>query len=276
MSNRFILGVSSGIFPGSSITEQEYALLTQYGFGAVEIGYEQSGPALEDRALGDQLVAVVGQGSLPVWSLHAPYRPHRDLSVLDEEQRQVAVHHAEAAFQLANRLGAQFVVIHGSQEPLASGERAARRAQARKSLAELVPQARHYQVRLALEMMPPEWLPAGVDEAFELVNGLDPAVIGFCLDTNHANLTGDLPVIVRALGTRIWNIHLSDNDGVKQRHWMPFQGVIDWQALLKALQAVHYVGPLHYELDPHPAGPERGLLEIARNFARLQALAPVE
>jgi sugar phosphate isomerase/epimerase len=210
-----------------------------------------------------------------VWSLHAPYQPQRDLSVLDEERRQVAVQHAGAAFQLANRLGAQLVVIHGSQEPLASSERAARGAQVRKSLAELVPQAKRWQVRLALEMMPPEWLPAGVDEAFDIVKGLDPAVIGFCLDTNHANLTGDLSTIVRALGARIWNIHLSDNDGVKQRHWMPFQGVIDWPALIEALRAVNYVGPLHYELDPHPAGPERGLTEIAWNFERLQALAPV-
>jgi sugar phosphate isomerase/epimerase len=167
------------------------------------------------------------------------------------------------------------VVLHGSQEPLASSERAARRAQARQSLAELVPLARRWQVRLALELMPPEWLPAGVEEAFDIVNGLDPAVIGFCLDTNHANLTGDLSHIVRTLGARIWNIHLSDNDGVKQRHWLPFQGVIDWPTLLEALRAVQYEGPLHYELDPHPDGLERGLWEIARNFDRLQALAPV-
>ena len=106
-----------------------------------------------------------------------------------------------------------------------------------------------------------------------MVEGLDPEVVGFCLDTNHANLTGELADIVRALGSRIWNVHLSDNDGLRQKHWMPLKGVIDWEAFLAALPEIDYRGPLHYELDPHPAGPEQGLNEIRENFRQLVALA---
>ena len=274
MKDRFLLGVASSIFPEISISEQEHALLRKYGIASVEIGYEQAGPALLDPNLYDKLVALVRGAQPPVFSLHAPYRPDRDISHLDEERRLVAVDHAEAALGLASQLGAKVVVIHGSQDRISTDTRADRRAQARQSLADLVPKAQALNLRLALEMMPPEWLPAGVEEAFDMVEGLDPKVIGFCLDTNHANLTGDLSEIVQALGSRIWNVHLSDNDGFKQQHWIPFKGVIDWRAFLIALDEVNYKGPLHYELDPYPAGPEQGLQEIKENWEQLLALVP--
>lgn len=274
MSNRFALGVASSIFPGPSISEQEYALLARHQIEAVEIGYEQAGPALLDRTLYDKLVAVVGHVPPPVFSLHAPYKPDRGLSLLDEGARLAAVDRAEEALELASRLGARWVVIHGSQGLTSASNRADRRAQARKSLAGLVPTAKMLNLRLALEMMPPEWLPAGVAEAFDMVEGLDPEVVGFCLDTNHANLTGDLSEITRALGPRILTVHISDNDGLKQQHWMPFKGVINWEAFMVALDEVGYSGPLTYELDPHPAGPEQGLQEVQENYERLVALAP--
>ena len=273
-SGRYVLGVSSCIFPEPPISEQEYVLLTRHQIAAVEIGYEHAGPALLDHSLYDKLVALVHSARPPVLSVHAPYEPDRDISLLDEERRLTAVGYAEEALELASRLGAKLVVIHGSQDPIPERERGYRLAQARKSLASLATKAEALNLRLALEMMPPEWLPAGVSEAFDMVQGLDPQVVGFCLDTNHANLTGDLSEIVHALGPRIWNVHLSDNDGLKQRHWMPFQGVIDWQAFMKALDEVNYNGPLIYELDPHAAGPEQGLQEVKENFDRLLALVP--
>lgn len=271
---RFFLGVSSSIFPAKTISSPAYKLLAHYGVAAVEIGYEKVGPALLDTSLQDKLVALVRDAHPPVVSLHAPYEPDRDISVLDEKQRLTAVRNTEKTLELADRLGANIVVVHGSQYPIAVGEREARRKQAHKSLDSLVEKGRALNLRLALEMMPPEWLPAGTSEAFDMVEGLDPNVIGFCLDTNHANLTGDLSEIVHALGSRIWIMHLSDNDGLKQQHWMPFQGVIDWEAFMAALVAVNYAGPLHYELDPHPSGPEKGLQEIEANFQRLLGFVP--
>jgi len=143
---------------------------------------------------------------------------------------------------------------------------------ARRSLVALQEIARQQSLRLLVETMPPAWIPADLDEAFALVEGLDDEWVGFCLDTNHANLKGDLVEIVRALGQRLWSVHLSDNDGIDQRHWLPLRGVIDWRAVLAALDEIAYAAPLFYELDPHPEGPERGVAAIAANFAQLLAL----
>lgn len=268
-----ILGVSSGIFPGSAIAAAEYALFSRYHVVAVEIGYEHASAALADEFLRDHLITLVRSFDPPARSLHAPYTDC-DISVLDEERRQRAVIYLETVLELAVELKIDLVVVHASEEELAAHQRPARCAQARRSLASLTPKARALNLRLAVETMPPEWLPAGVSEAAELVRDLDPDTIGFCLDTNHANLTGDLPTIVRSLGSRLWNVHLSDNDGLRQQHWLPFQGIIDWQAFAESLIAVNYAAPLIYELDPHPAGPGRCLEEIEENFARLETLFP--
>ena len=269
-----LLGVSTGLFPDSTLYREDYALLSRYPIDTVELGYEHVAPALDDPHRRDRLRALVRHGHPPVRSLHAPYRPERDISVLDEERRRRAVAHLEATFALAAELEIDLVVLHASEESLAADRRPARCTQARRSLDGLAAKARSLGLRLAVETMPPEWLPAGLVEIAALTRDLDADTIGFCLDTNHANLTGDLPAIVRALGPRLWNVHISDNDGIRQRHWLPFRGVIDWPALVSSLAAVRYTGPLVYELDPHPAGTGPALAEIEANFAHLEALFP--
>lgn len=269
MAAQLSLGLSSGLFP-EKLRLRDWALCRAHGIAELELGYEHSLPALEDEARARELEALVGNVSIT--SLHAAYRPGRDMSVLDEDDRAAAVRRTTEALTLARKLGARQVVVHASQEPMGPGERGARLEAARRSLIALQDAARRASLRLLVETMPPAWIPADLDEAFALVEGLDESTVGFCLDTNHSNLQGDLGEIVRALGQRLWSVHLSDNDGVDQRHWLPMAGGIDWRAFLSALDEVSYAGPLFYELDPHPDGPERGLAEIEANFGRLLAL----
>lgn len=42
-------------------------------------------------------------------------------------------------------------------------------------------------------------------------------------------------------------LHISDNDGRKEKHWLPFKGLIDWPAFMTALKQVGCNGPLIYE-----------------------------
>jgi sugar phosphate isomerase/epimerase len=269
---RYPLAVSTGIIAEPELSSQALAVLNHARFEYMEIGYEHSLPALSSRAVYQNLIGWCGDSTVRVFSIHAPYRPDRDISQLDEVQRRTAVSYTEEAIGLASHLGAKLVAIHGSQDPLEPNTRDKRREQSQKSLAELVRVARECSIRLVLETMPPEWIPAGADEAEAVLEGLDPSVIGYCLDTNHANLTGKLVDIIHHFGDRLWSIHLSDNDGIQQRHWMPFEGVIDFKSVMEALGDIGYRGPLIYELDPHPDGLAVGLAAIEENYLRLMDL----
>lgn len=71
-----------------------------------------------------------------------------------------------------------------------------------------------------------------------------------CLDTGHAMLSGggDPAAMVRTLGSRLKLLHVHDNDAKRDKHWLPFEGVIDWEAFAKVLAEVGYNGNLSLEI----------------------------
>jgi sugar phosphate isomerase/epimerase len=45
-------------------------------------------------------------------------------------------------------------------------------------------------------------------------------------------------------------VHVSDNDGVDERHWLPYEGVIDWAMTMQAMRAVGFKGAFVFEAVP--------------------------
>ena len=71
--------------------------------------------------------------------------------------------------------------------------------------------------------------------------------LGFCYDSSHERLwgSGDL---LRRHGHRLVAVHLSDNDGRADRHWLPGDGVIEWPAVLRDFPRETYHGPVTLEV----------------------------
>ena len=59
-----------------------------------------------------------------------------------------------------------------------------------------------------------------------------------------------LPDVVRRLGARLMALHLSDYDGVDEKHDMPGRGVLHWKSFMQTLRDVEYDGPFNYETRP--------------------------
>ena len=69
-----------------------------------------------------------------------------------------------------------------------------------------------------------------------------------CFDTNH--LLGEDPVaFIRKVGRHFVTTHVSDYDFLNERHWLPGEGKLDWQSILKALEEVGYRNPWLYEIS---------------------------
>ncbi len=54
---------------------------------------------------------------------------------------------------------------------------------------------------------------------------------------------------VKNLGDRLYTLHISDYDGIIERHQMPFDGIIDWSGFCSALEFVDYDGPFCMKPD---------------------------
>ena len=84
-------------------------------------------------------------------------------------------------------------------------------------------------------------------------------VLGFCLDTGHANLVG-LPFedFIKTLGQRLKVLHVHDNDGIRDLHQIPFvfsrarenSSSTDWPGFISGLRSIHFDKVLNFETAP--------------------------
>ena len=81
----------------------------------------------------------------------------------------------------------------------------------------------------------------------EFLSYADESASGICFDTGHAEIDSGAVALARLLGPRVVCTHLHDNDGEKDQHWPPFEGVIDWEGVLGGMKAGGYTDVLTYE-----------------------------
>jgi len=93
------------------------------------------------------------------------------------------------------------------------------------------------------------------DNISYLLSNIHSSSLGFCFDSSHHFLTDKQDFsLLDSFGERLVTTHLSDNDGLQDRHWIPGQGIIDWAMLAKRF-------PLSYEgcltLEAYPTAEQR-------------------
>ena len=214
-----------------------------------------------------RLLAAAGVAARTV---HAAFGSALDLSSADSAVRAAGIEAFRAALDLAVRMRAQIVVVHAIAEPIPDEERAARLAEARRSLRTIAGLAGSVGCQIAVELLPRSCLGNSAQELLGLLDDVDPQTAGVCLDTNHmmADFVA-LPDAVRTLGSRLIALHCSDYDGIDEKHWPPLRGVIDWPAFLAALRDVQFQGPLNYEATLDGETPDEKLAFLEDNYARL-------
>jgi sugar phosphate isomerase/epimerase len=236
---------------------------------AVEIVGPSAKCPLDDPDCFRRTQARLGRSRTRLHSVHLPYGRALDLSQPDDAGRAGALAATERNLRLAAALGAPLVVVHPSAEPVPDAERAARLDHARGSLEALGRVAAGHGVRVAVECLPRTCLGNTAAELRSVVDPLDAATVGVCLDVNHLNLREpDLGAAVAVLAPRLLTLHCSDNDGVDERHWLPGHegGVVDWAAFLGALKANGYAGPFLYEVRAPDPVPPASLRVVEDNY----------
>ncbi len=113
---------------------------------------------------------------------------------------------------------------------------------------------------------------------FASVLGNAAAPHGFCFDAGHQTCYGPDAPIVETYGSRMLYTHLHDNDGTGDRHFLPFDGIRDWNALAEALARVGYRGTLNLELACHSSQAYRDMpfeAFVREAYARLTRFAEI-
>jgi sugar phosphate isomerase/epimerase len=141
---------------------------------------------------------------------------------------------------------------------------------ARRSIEALAEAAAPLGVRVALEVIPNELSRAGSLVHF-VDNVLERDDVGICLDVGHAQLEADAPEIVETVSEHLLFVEAHDNRGRVDDHLPPFEGMIDWPAVLVGLQKVGYEGTMMFETTAQGA-PKDVLQKLRRVRERFERL----
>ncbi|MBO5223949.1 MAG: sugar phosphate isomerase/epimerase [Clostridia bacterium] len=188
----------------------------------------------------DGLEAIARSG-LFFNGVHVSFGNEWDVSTLDEDFRRVVIERIKEIFSRIDPYKPYCYILHGSFEPIKDEEREARLSQLIKSLSELKEYTKSF---VCVEVLPRTCL---CNTSLETAYVADKSGVGVCMDVNHL-LQEKTEHAIRDLGDRIKTTHISDYDHINERHWMPGEGDIDWQEVLKALGECGYNGVWNYEL----------------------------
>jgi len=101
---------------------------------------------------------------------------------------------------------------------------------------------------------------ADADETCRYIDTLNEMageeLFGFCYDVGHATIMScNIYEDLKILGKRVKLLHIHENDGVCDRHCIPYtykaggnKNVTDWEDFLRGLKEIGYEGPLNFEI----------------------------
>ena len=246
-----------------------FAAMRACGIGAVELSFgDYDGFDFQGvKTLADQF-------GVALWSLHLPFMPFEeiDISFLDNEKRRATLQKLCGTMEQAIAIGIDKFVVHASGEPALPSEREKRLQCSEDSLFTLSEYAKKGKAMVAVENLPRTCLGNCSEEINRLAAVNDNVAV--CFDTNHLFLESHRE-FTQNLKKEILTVHISDYDFSGEKHWMPGQGKLDWQEIIRLLAGKGYTGPWLYEVSfTQKAPPEEKELtfaDFAENHRKLFA-----
>jgi len=220
-----------------------YSAMVDYfdkiGIGAIDMSFESLD--YSDSSLRSVLYAAARRAkergiSLPLCHLSFYMPDPKDSALMAEFQKELMRGIDMAALMGIERAVTHPIALHSKDVSYGDWVRA--------NIAFLTPvveYAREKGVRILIENMPSE--KEAPDNhlygscALNVSSLADKLSCGVCWDTGHANISGyKQSEQLKVVGERLCALHIHDNDGVRDSHKLPFDGVVDWDDVAEGLR----------------------------------------
>jgi sugar phosphate isomerase/epimerase len=246
---KFMRRIGCSLYGKDRLTDELAQAISDAGLQVLELDM-----SAEDYPQADfyKTAEIAKKHGLEIASIHLPIAPQHIYDVTHKYATVGAVpYQIELIKRACEILGVKHIVIHSGGEPLKEEERAERVERAGEKLPLLADVAEKYGADICIEVLPRTCLGRDSDEILAMLAYDDRLRV--CLDTNHIFRESEVEFIHK-IGRKIATTHISDRDDINERHWWPGEGLLDWVAILDALDDIGYEGDWIYEcsLGPKP------------------------
>ena len=243
------IGTSVSIF--GNYTPEALSEVKEAGIEYIEVainGFWRKKPENEVYIRAYEALKQIRAAGLKVWSVHLPFSGSLDISVTDSKKREANLKFFEEMIRLSGIFEPHCLVLHPGSDTIKDEKTRKERLEcARNSIGRLAIAARQTGALLCVENLP-RTCPGRTAEEIDYLTADIPDV-AVCFDTNHL-LLGTHEDFINKLGDRIKTVHISEYDGIDEKHWLPFHesGIIDWHKTYKALRKAGYKGVFMFEV----------------------------
>jgi sugar phosphate isomerase/epimerase len=264
------LGISTLLWYDEDDLIPQLSILAEEGIRHIELRRLPEHFDYDDDAAVRRLAIALADHGVTADTVHAPVECIIAMSGLDEKARLEAVDEVKRVAETLKRIGGGILVSHCGGMLSNEAERPLQFAAGQRSLTEVAAFCRDIGLLVAVENSLPTKLRVGdtVAEVVEFVEGIGAKNMGYCLDTSHANIGEDAVAAVGLVGHKLMALHISDNEGMSDQHALPFEGTVDWEAFMPALESVGYDGIFLLEVR----GTDEPRLMLRQAKARFETL----
>lgn len=220
MANQEMAECPLGIFSwfGYVLPFQErIRLIKEAGFQATSLWWEDEGLPWPMKK--EDMPRLVREMGLLVENIHVPFNESGLLWSAQESERAGIIERHLGWLKACADYRIPVMVMHLTEE----GNHPAPNHYGLASMSRLVKAAETLRVTIAIENTQRN------DNVPFILDRIDSRYLGFCFDSSHYHLTDKQDFhLLHNYGERMVTTHLSDNDGEKDRHWLPGEGGIDW------------------------------------------------
>lgn len=210
---------------------ERYKLIKDAGFDCVMLWWS------DKFGRGDGYREDVGyarKAGLIVENIHAPVHEQEYLSEDGTDGESVYQDYLKCVAD-CEEYGIPTVVIHLPSDERPIGGLGLKRLEA------IVLQAEKYDVKIAFENL------NNIQNLELTLKTFKSPTVGFCYDSCHHANCAPRNDLLEKYGDRLFALHLHDNGGKNNQHQLPFDGKIDWEAVVKKIAHTGYNGATSLE-----------------------------
>jgi sugar phosphate isomerase/epimerase len=232
-----------GLSTATKITEELFASYKRAGIECMEVS---RGKEETDAYDYDKIKEWSEKYGIELYSFHLPFMPFGVLDISNPNLAESTIEYLKDIIDKACAIGIDKFIIHASGEPIDENDRTKRMECAKNSLNILATYTKERGAVLCVEDLPRTCLGRDSSDILELISANENLRV--CFDTNHL-LEEENIDFIRKVGDKIITLHVSDYDRVNERHWLPGEGINDWQQIISELNKIGYSGAWLYEID---------------------------